>query len=289
VATLPASQSEKVGLVGTKKWVRVRSPPDPSKNFVAGLWEQYVAGFWNTIGGTYLTRHNFGLRTTNAADGGVFCVAARAALMRASIVKDAAFTQAFTNEYLLRFGDWVSGFGPVVVDDDVFLTRWVIDNGWDIKIQLSEETVMTTAIGEYPLKFPSQCERWSRTTMRQNPIKPLIDRTVWWKFPLTVWSTELIWLYNAALFWDGLAAYALTRTDMYAQSADRKFMLCALIGLFWTTKLIKTLPWYWMYPTDFILYFLIPAAPIFTCCHSLLKVYTALTFWNIEWLGRQIE
>ena len=32
------------------------------------------------------------------------------------------------------------------------------------------------------------------------------------------------------------------------------------------------------YPVDFVLYYLIPAYPLFTYYHSFEKVYTALTF-----------
>jgi hypothetical protein len=100
-----------------------------TKNIFMGLLEQYVPDFWNTIGGLYLTRHNFETRATNAADGGVFCVSARAVLLRTCIVKDATFTHAFLNEYILRFGDKFPGWGPVVVDEDKFFSRRVVNHG----------------------------------------------------------------------------------------------------------------------------------------------------------------
>jgi hypothetical protein len=55
------------------------------------------------------------------------------------------------------------------------------------------------------------------------------------------------------------------------------------------TKLVKTIPWYMAYPTDFFLYFVIPAASMFTYFHSLLKVYTAFTFWDLTWSGRKLK
>ncbi|CAO2657473.1 Nn.00g035990.m01.CDS01 [Neocucurbitaria sp. VM-36] len=289
-ATLPAFGSSKVGFVGTRKWVkRVPRPYDPTVNFITNLWNQYLSGFWNVMGGLYLVRHNFEIRATNAADGGVFCVSGRSSLIRTEIVNNRLFAKSFLNEYILRFGDHFPGWGPVTADDDNFLTRWVVNYGWEVKIQSTQEATMTTVLGIYPLKFPEQCKRWSRTTFRQNPIALFVDRTIWWVWPLTVWTTYFPWLYNAALFWDGLAVYTLTQTALYAESSQRMALLCGLIGFVWLTKLVKTMPWFWAYPLDLLLYFVIPVYPLFAYWHSLLKVYTAFTFWDLAWSGRKLE
>jgi hypothetical protein len=109
---------------------------------------------------------------------------------------------------------------------------------------------MTTNLGTYPLKFPDQCHHWNRTTLRQNPIALFSGRTVGWTWPLTTWTTLFPWLYNAALIWDSLAVYILTQTDLYAQSCHHMAMLGLLIGFIWMSKLVKTTPWFWKYPTS---------------------------------------
>jgi cellulose synthase/poly-beta-1,6-N-acetylglucosamine synthase-like glycosyltransferase len=282
-ATLPAFQSEKVGFVGSQKWVkRVRHPRDKTASLFVSLWKQYIAGFWNTMGALYLIRHNFEIRATNAADGGVFCVSGRTSLIRTDIVLNTRFTNAFLNEYVFCWG-------PMMVDDDNFITRWVINHGFDVKMQSSEEATMTTTLGTLPLKFRNQCKRWSRTTFRQNPIALFVDRTVWWKWPLTCWTTLFPWMYNAALIWDTLAVYTLAKTKLYEQSSCRATMLCSLVMFIWLTKLVKTIPWFYAYPRDFLLYFIIPAYPLFVYWHSLLKIYTALTFWDLSWSGRELK
>ncbi|KAF1842366.1 glycosyltransferase family 2 protein [Cucurbitaria berberidis CBS 394.84] len=289
LATLPAFANEKVGFVGTRKWVkRLSYVADPNVGYLTNLWMQYWSGFWNVMGGLYLARHNFEIRATNAADGGVFCVSGRSSLIRTSIVNNNEFKQGFLNEYVLRFGDRFPGWGPVTADDDNFITRHVINNGWDIKIQYSEEATMTTVLGKLPLKFPDQCLRWSRTTFRQNPIALFADRTIWWKWPLTVWTTYFPWMYNAALFWDGVAVLILTQTKAYAESRHRLAVLGSFIVFIWATKLIKTAAWFWEHPMDFVLYFLIPAYPAFAYYHSLLKIWTAFTFWDLAWSGRKL-
>ncbi len=290
-ATLPAFESKKVGLVGTRKWVKHGQNSDRpvTGKLLTRLWYAYKAGFWNCIGGIYLTRHNFEMRATNTADGGVFCVSGRTSLVRTEIVNTESFIEAFLNEYILRFGDRFPGWGPVKADDDVFITRWIINHGWDVKIQYSEAATMTTILGTYPIKFPDQCKRWSRTTFRQFPIVLFGERTIWWKWPLTVWVTYFPWMYNAALLWDSLAVYTLTRTDFYARSAHQASLIAGLILFIWTTKLVKSLPWFWAYPMDFFLYFVIPACPLFVYWHSLLKLYTAFTFWDLAWSGRKLD
>ena len=290
--TLPAFTDEKVGFVGTRKWVKHPQPPpyDRTIPFHRCIWNYYVSGFWNTIGGIYLIRHNFEARATNAADGGIFTVSGRTALIRTSIIRDSKFRYKFKNEYLAR--GWIpgkpDGIGPVKPDDDNFITRWVINHGMDIKFQYSEETTITTSLGTLGAKkFIPQCMRWSRTTMRQNPIALFIDRTIWWKWPITVWTTYLPWLYNAALIWDPLMVYFLTSTQHYKNSEHPEISLVCMIGFIWATKLIKTVAWFEKHPKDFFLYFFpIPAYPLFAYFHSLLKLWSMLTWWDISWSGR---
>ena len=288
-ATLPAFANDKVGFVGTRKWVkRLPRTTDASLTWLQNAWKNYSSGFWNTMGALYLIRHNFEAQATNAADGGIFCVSGRTSLIRSSIVKDKLFQREFTNEYVIP---WVfGGFGPVSADDDNFLSRWVINHGWTVTFQATQEATMTTVLGkEGGNRFISQCERWSRTTFRQNPITLFVDRTIWWKWPVTVWTTYLPWLYNAALFWDPLLISTLMHTNFYASSEHRGMLIAGMVAFIWASKLIKTAPWFWKHPEDFFLYFFpIPAYPMFAYRHSLLKVYTALTFWDLTWSGRKL-
>lgn len=82
----------------------------------------------------------------------------RSSLIRTDIVKNTSFEHEFLNEYILRFGEFFPGWGPVTADDDNFITRWMINHGWQIKIQSSKDATMKTSLGTYPLKFPDQCQ-----------------------------------------------------------------------------------------------------------------------------------
>ncbi|UPX13767.1 uncharacterized protein EKO05_0004266 [Ascochyta rabiei] len=282
---LAAFNDPEVGLVGTRKWVKhLPSPPvNPADGLFYNAWLRWYARFWNNMGGLYLIRHNFEMQSTNAADGGVFCVSGRSCLIRASIL-DRTFQHAFTHEFVL-------GCGPVQPDDDNFITRWILKAGWKVKAQCQHEATMTTVLGAYPKGFkffPLQCQRWSRSTFRQNPIALFLDRNIWWEWPLTVWTTYLPWMYNAALFWDLLAVYTLTQTTVFNQAAHPRVMLAGFVYFLQLAKLVKTAAWWWAHPVDFLLYFVIPMYPAFTYRHSLMKVHTAFTCLDMEWSGRKL-
>lgn len=290
-ATLPAFQDKKVGLVGTRKWNKrhPRPAPDPSLSWFTNAWNKYCFGFWNAIGATYLIRHNFEACATNAADGGIFTVSGRTFLVRTEIIRDEDFQTEFLDERILK---WLpkGGIGPINADDDTFLTRWVMKKDIDVKFQSSEEATVTVNLGKDGAKrFLKQCLRWSRTTIRQFPRILFLDRTAWWRHPLTIWTTYFPWLYNAALVWDPLMIVTLCHTRYYQESEHCFALVAALIGFIWATKCIKLAPWFWMYPQDFFLYFFpIPVWVYFVYRHSILKIYTALTFWDLSWTGRKL-
>ncbi|KAL1796452.1 hypothetical protein ACET3X_004992 [Alternaria dauci] len=316
-ATLPAFNDPDVGLVGTRKVVRYTRPDrDPGMSLIQYCKKWYWAGFWNTIGALYLQRHNFETQASNTADGGVFAVSGRTLLVLTSIIKDDHFKDQFLNEHVLRaVFTWLTrltkwhipfagqvlayfkgkglnqnGFGPILADDDNFITRWTINHGYNIKIQSSPNATITTVLGNVKtFKFVKQCNRWSRTTFRQNPIALFKDRTIWWKWPISVWTVYFPWMYNFAVVWDSLAIFAFCRSGLYLECTNGNMRLILLVSFIWLNKLAKTAPWFSDHPYDFLLYFCpIPAYPMFGYFHSYLKAITALTCWNNDWSGRDV-
>lgn len=317
-ATLPAFNDPEIGLVGTRKVVRyIRPNRNPNMSLMQYYKAWYWAGLWNTIGALYLQRHSFETQASNTADGGVFAVSGRTLFILTSIVRNDHFKDRFLNEHVLksvftwltRLTKWhipfagqiltyfeknglnQNGFGPLLADDDNFITRWTIDHGYSIKIQSSPNATITTVLGNVEtFKFIDQCKRWSRTTFRQNPIALFSDRTIWWKWPISVWTVYFPWIYNFAMVWDLLAILAFCRSELYLDSPNGNTRLILLVSFIWLTKLIKTFPWFWEHPYDFLLYFCpIPAYPMFGYFHSYLKAKTAATCWNNEWSGRNLK
>lgn len=289
---LPAFADKSVGFVGTHKWVkRLPSPPwNTALPWYTNAWSEYCFRFWNLIGALYLIRHNFEARGSDNTDGGIFCVSGRTHLVRSEIVQEKAFQDVFLNEILLS---WLpgGGIGPINADDDNFLTRWVFyQKNQKVKFQDSEEATVTTVLGkDGGWRFKEQCLRWSRSTMRQNPQVLFIDRAAWWMHPITVWTTYFPWLYNAALIWDPLMVATLHMSKFYQESEHRVALMGALIGFIWATKLIKTAPWFRKHPVDFFLFvFPLPVWALFSYGHSIVKIWTAFTFWDLAWTGRKL-
>ena len=278
-SVVPVFENSRVGLCGTRKTVRRRSPKADS------LYGKYCELFWNVMGALYLARHNFEIQATNAMDGGVFVVSGRAMLVLTEIVQDNNFRNAFNKESFF-FGL----FGPLHPDDDNFITRWVLRHpkNYDIKIQCTEGTTIETTLGQYP-KFLAQCLRWARTTFRSNLCSLITDRTVWRRTPWTVWTTYIPSLFNMALFWDCGMLYVLTQTNVYSESRNPTLLLLCFAGWIYLTKLVKLLPYFLRHPTDFLLFFFpIPAYPLFIYGHSLLKLWAGFTFWDHSWTGRNL-
>ena len=277
-SVVPVFENPCVGLCGTKKAVRRKHPEAHS------LWGRYWELFWNVMGALYLERHNFEIRATNAMDGGVFVVSGRALVILTEIL-DNNFCKAFTNEYFF-FGL----FGPLNPDDDNFITRWVLSHpqNYEIKIQFTDNATIETTLGQYP-KIVAQLFRWARTTFRSNSCALFTDCIVWQRSPWTVWTTYIPSLFNLALFWDGGMLYALTKTNFYSESRNQMLLLLCFGGWVYLTKLVKLIPYFWRYPTDFFLFFFpIPAYPLFAYGHSILKLWAGITFWNHSWTGRNL-
>ena len=84
--------------------------------------------------------------------------------------------------------------------------------------------------------------------------------------------------------------YALTKTKFYSESRHPMLLLLCFGGWIYLTKLVKLIPYFWRYPTDFFLFFFpIPAYPLFAYCHSILKLWAGITFWNHSWTGRNLS
>ena len=254
-------QDARVGGVGTKKRVR---------RFDHGFGS---ADFWNFMGCVYLERHNFDIAATTSIDGGVFCLSGRTSAIRTSILKEEEFIEGFGNEMI--FNRW----GPLNVDDDNFITRYLVRNGWDIKFQMQEQATMETTVGVYPT-FLLQCLRWARSTWRSNSASLFTDRTVWYRQPWSVYGIYLTSFVNFALFYDATLIFSLRRTS-FAEKND----LSTLFLVFWIfmSKTIKLIPHFARCPRD-VVYF--PGYIAFAYFHSFLKLYAGLTFYVTTWGSR---
>lgn len=138
---LAAFEDPKVGLVATNKKV--------VRDTTGGLWKSYT----NFLACIYLTRHNFQIRSEPHIDGGVFVVSGRTSAMRTEILRDARFRAGYQDE---RF--FFGLLGPLNPDDDNYITRWVLQDGWRVRVQHTPDCRVVTPLGD-PHRFYGQVLR----------------------------------------------------------------------------------------------------------------------------------
>jgi len=125
---------------------------------------------WSMLNAGYLMRRNWDCGACTYIDGGVPCLSGRTVAYRTQIIQDPAFMHGFTHE------TWRSC--QLNADDDNFLTRWMVNNGWKTHIQFHKECEVQTTLEDNP-KYLAQCLRWSRSNWRSNLTSTFSDWTVW--------------------------------------------------------------------------------------------------------------
>jgi hypothetical protein len=147
-------EDSKVGGVGTSQRLKREQRPN----------------FWNFLGAAYLIRRNWDIVSCNSIDKGLPCLSGRTVAYRSDIIRDSHFMSVFTNE---KWGNYI-----LKADDDNFLTRWLIEGGWDIKIQKHRQCEIETTL-EGNSKYLRQCLRWARSNWRSN-LRSLSQGAIWW-------------------------------------------------------------------------------------------------------------
>lgn len=261
-SALAPFQDAKVGIVGTVKRVRRQRGENLSQSFL------------NYLGCIYLERHNFECTASSYIDGGVFVISGRTALIRTKIIQAPDYGRGYMSER------WFFGMiGPLKVDDDNFITRWMVNHGWKTVFHNDPRAMIETTIGTTGgwRKFQGQLNRWVRTTWRSNATSLLSERTCWLLHPWTSYAMFISSFVNMSLPYDFGLFVTLFRSGYggYWQ---------ILAGFLFITKLIKPLPHLMRNPKD--IGFLIPGI-LFGYYHSAVKLWALLTAWNVEWTGRQ--
>jgi len=258
-------EDKEVGIVATNK--RVQRERGTS----------FADSFLNFIACVYLERHNFEITAANAIDGGLFVVSGRTCAVRASIVMRRDFRKGFTNE---RF--FFNMFGPLNPDDDNYITRFIVRNGWKIKMQnMGADTLVETTLGTTGgySKFRGQLLRWARSQWRSNATTLFKDRVVWTKQPWSLHAIFITWFFNFALICDPLILYLWHKSN--SEWITIYHMLILILG----SKMVKLVPFFWHNPQDFWLF---PFYVLFAYFHSFIKLWGLITFWDHSWGGRNL-
>ncbi|KAF2401792.1 hypothetical protein EJ06DRAFT_361093 [Trichodelitschia bisporula] len=255
-------ERERVGGVGTNQRLRREKHPN----------------VWNFLGAAYLIRRNWDCTACTYMDGGLPCLSGRTVAYRTKILQDEEFQYGFKHE------TWRSG--QLNADDDNFLTRWMVNKGWDTHIQFHPKCEVQTTLEDNP-KYLKQCLRWARSNWRSNWTSMFVEFSVWRRHPwstfavfqttITSWSivldTLLTWL-----FWEVSATWHPEWFKWTARS------LCYL-WIFLGCRIVKYLEHFWRYPQDLKYILLIPAFGYFHSCF--IKLYAMLTMHVTAWGSRE--
>lgn len=258
-SALAPFEDPSVGQVGVPKRVRRLSNPTSK-----------LEDFLNFIAALYLERHNFDCTSSSNLDGAVFVISGRTQLIRASILQDANFHHAFTNEYFL-------GRGPLNCDDDNFITRWMVKHDFKTVFHNKDDALMETTLGETGgyTKFWGQLLRWARTTVRSNTRILLLERKVFSTQPWAVYAVYLYLLLNFALFYECALLFCLAKSPLGSKEA-----IWGVVGLLLASKLVKPFPHYWRRPCDLVW---LPGQILFGYFHSVVKLWALVTCWETGW------
>jgi cellulose synthase/poly-beta-1,6-N-acetylglucosamine synthase-like glycosyltransferase len=260
-SSLANFEDPQVGIVGTAKSVR----RDRSGGFFLSVLNYFAC--------LYLERHNFECTATYNLDGGVFVISGRTALTRTVIIHDVEFRKGFLSEM------WFWGLvGPLKVDDDNFITRWMVAHGWKTVFHNSPDAVVETtlSITGGATKFKGQLIRWVRTTWRSNSTSLFAVNAVWSAHPWTTYSMFISSFLHMPLVFDPLLIYSLYHSGY-------RHYVCTLLLLIFVSKLIKPLEHLRKEPKDL---FLVPLGILFGYFHSAVKIYALFTAGDIAWSGR---
>ncbi|KAF6822906.1 N-acetylglucosaminyltransferase [Colletotrichum plurivorum] len=201
-----------------------------------------------------------------AADRGCFCLVGRTLLTRAEIAKDPRFLHAITHEY------WRGKH--LNTGDDVFVTRWLQTEGWDLSIQNCPEAELTTHVMQ-DAKLLRQLVRWQRNSI-QSFLRTLVDKPgivkVWQKHPYM--TRKLIErLLRPVIAWIHIFAFI---------EGFRQNSMIAYFCFFWYvwemfssySAFVERYPW---------AYANIWAAVLLDNCHPILDPYAWFTLGTEAW------
>ncbi|KAL8724884.1 MAG: hypothetical protein Q9166_007688 [cf. Caloplaca sp. 2 TL-2023] len=212
-------------------------------------------------------------------DGGLGCLSGRTFAIRTDIIQNNDFIEKFRHE------KWLGVLPLVAADDDNFVTRYLVNNGWRIGIQSAKEAELTTTL-EDNHKFLAQCVRWRRTTWRSNFTSLFIEGVIWRDQPYSTYALHLSSFNPPALIMDPLLAYLLYQSIATAGPASHFPGITTSLSLFFLwlvfTKMVKFVDYFRQYPAD--LKFL-PLVYAFSYLHGLIYFYTLLTLHKTSWGG----
>ncbi|KUJ08688.1 glycosyltransferase family 2 protein [Mollisia scopiformis] len=249
-------ENKKIGGVGPCQRVKRLSTGD------------FSALQYNWLGAAYIERRNFEISATHGIDGGTSCMSGRTCAFRREILQNPLFLVGFETE---RWGQY-----QLNADDDNFVTRWLVSNGWKTWIQYNRQCEIETTL-ENDHKFLYQCSRWARSNWRSNYTSLFTERHVWTQQPWSTYALHIATFTSLSIIFDPLIVYLTCK--VFGWNA----MIAQLIFMFVVVKTVKLVGLFKRNPMDIVYY---PTSVVFGYFHGLIKLWALFTLRITSWGSR---
>jgi hypothetical protein len=208
-------------------------------------------------------------------DGSVSCLSGRTALYHKRILTD-SFNQEFTEEM------W-RGKYKLISGDDKFMTRWIVSHNWNMSMQVSPECTLATTF-KADGKFFMQILRWTRNTWRSDTKSLIIERDVWYRYPIqAILMCDRMISPFTLMSGPVLFALSLFLTRTFSSGRDIITAFCIYILWILSSRTLRVLPHFYRCPEDisYLMYFI-----LYQYYFALLKVYALFTLHITAWGSR---
>ncbi|RDK47531.1 hypothetical protein M752DRAFT_322597 [Aspergillus phoenicis ATCC 13157] len=128
---------------------------------------------WEAFEARRLSARNIDIAASSWLDGSQTVLTGRTAAYRACILKDPDYLYAFTNEYLLWRYRMHCG-------DDQFTTRWLLNHGWEARIQTGA-MIYCEALSDS--RHVKQTLRWARNGKISSLKRFFGSKRMWRRYP----------------------------------------------------------------------------------------------------------
>ncbi|RDH31472.1 nucleotide-diphospho-sugar transferase [Aspergillus welwitschiae] len=127
---------------------------------------------WEALESRRMSMRNIDIAASSWLDGSQTVLTGRTAAYRARILKDPEYLSAFTNEH------WLGRY-RMHCGDDQFATRWLLNHGWEGRIQTGA-TIHSEALCDS--RHIKQTLRWARNG-KISSAKRIFSKRMWKEYP----------------------------------------------------------------------------------------------------------
>ncbi len=207
-------------------------------------------------------------KAMTVVDKGTSCLSGRSSCYKTNIIQNEKFYHEFLNEYFLG-QKRASG-------DDKFVTRYILNNGYNTYHQLNTNCTLTTTFESGLMHF-KQSLRWSRNTIVSDFSLLFKEKNVWRKNP-----------YTALLLFDKMFSplymlYGLFVIPIYTILQKDYVLFFGWIIWLMFSRGLKLISHFAKHPKDLIY---LPIFIFYQYLMVILKIYALCTIHNRTWGNR---